>query len=130
MAALHEPGEVWHIGWDWYAHMWFVEPPFDVDLDEPIKWFTDRHQAFDYVDEWIRTQPVQVSVLDQMDVPTPEPPQPEFDVVTPEPVADVPVYTPEPVRELSAPVHIPSLEEAQTAQERRLAEYARRVGIK
>lgn len=127
MTQLREPGEVWHIGWDWHANMWYVEPPFDVDLDEPIKWFNDRHEAFDFVDTWIREQPVQASVLDQVD----EPP-PEFETLTPESVEDSPVYVhvPEQVREVSAPVHIPRLEEATSKREARLAEYAARVGIK
>ena len=67
MTAVHEPGEVWHIGWDWHAHMWFVEPPFDVELDDPMVWFNDRDKAFGFVDQWIREQPVQASVVDQIE---------------------------------------------------------------
>jgi hypothetical protein len=131
MSAVHEPGEVWHIGWDWFAHMWYVEPPFDVELDEPIKWFNERGQAFNFVDDWIRSQPVQASVIDQMDT------GPAETIALPDEGTDLAVQyvpprveVPEPVRQMVAPVHIPSLEEAQTKQEARLAEYAQRVGIK
>lgn len=67
MSQVHEPGEVWHVGWDWHAHMWFVEPPFDVELDDPMVWFNDRDDAFGFVDQWIREQPVQASVVDQLE---------------------------------------------------------------
>ena len=136
MTKLREPGEVWHVGWDWFAHMWYVEPPFDVELDEPIKWFNDRDQAFEFVDDWIREQPVGVSVIDQAEVNTePVVPIPLEETVT----VDVP-YVPrsredqimEPPRVVSqpVPVHIPTPEEATTAAERRVAEYAQRVGLK
>lgn len=135
MTMLHEPGEVWHIGWDWYAHMWFVEPPFDIELDEPIKWFNDRSDAFDYVDDWIRTQPVQVGVVEQSEADSGVVILP--DVATWEneggPIARVPrsrdEQVVEPPRVLSE-VHIPTPDEAQNAQQRRIAEYNQRVGIK
>ena len=129
MTQLHEPGEVWHVGWDWYAHMWFVEPPFDVDLDEPIKWFNERHTAFEFVDDWIREQPVQASVVEQAEINHDPEAVREFEVINEEPVSEVPVYVPEPKRVLSD-VHIPTPEEAQTERERRLAAYNQRVGIK
>lgn len=134
MTKLREPGEVWHVGWDWYAHMWFVEPPFDVELDEPIKWFNERHDAFDFVDTWIREQPVQASVVEQSEVT-----QGALVIALPdENVTDFRVprsreeQITEPPRVLSqpVPVHIPTPEEATTNAERRVAEYAQRVGLK
>lgn len=134
MTKLREPGEVWHIGWDWYAHMWYVEPPFDVELEEPIKWFHERSDAFNFVDDWIREQPVQASIVDQAEI------NHELVTVEEEDVDAVPPYVPrsrdetitEPPRVLSTPVpvHIPTPEEATTAAERRVAEYAQRVGLK
>lgn len=134
MTKLREPGEVWHIGWDWYAHMWFVEPPFDVELEEPIKWFHERNQAFEFVDDWIREQPVQASIVDVAEISHDIIPLPEETVTV-----DIP-YVPrsreeqvlEPPRVLSdpAPVRIPTPEEATSAAERRVAEYAQRVGLK
>ena len=67
MSQVHEPGEVWHVGWDWHAHMWFVEPPFDVELEEPMIWFNERDEALGFVDQWIREQPVQASVVDEIE---------------------------------------------------------------
>jgi hypothetical protein len=67
MTATHEPGEVWHIGWDWHADMWYVEPPYDVELDEPMKWFHDRYKAFDFVDEWLRSMPVQATLAEDVE---------------------------------------------------------------
>lgn len=95
MSRLHEVGDVWGIHWDWHAEMWFVEPPFDVELDEPIKWFNERSEAFEFVDEQIRSQPVKVSVVDQTDAVL------------------------EPVLRYSSPKN-----------EERIAEYARKVGLK
>ena|SRR5690349_10324600 len=129
MSAVHEPGEVWHIGWDWFAHMWFVEPPFDVDLDEPMKWFTEREDAFDYVDTWIREQPVQASVVDQAEVVQGFVPEPVDDVVVPRAERSREATITEPPRVLSD-VHIPTAEEAQTEQQQRVAAYAQQVGIK
>lgn len=135
MTAVHEPGDVWHIGWDWHADMWYVEPPFDVDLDEPIKWFNERHQAFDFVDDWIREQPVSVSVVDQVDSPAarldrnPET-KARVEAAHARIEEAVPVYVPEPPRQVSGPVYVPQIQEARTPQEIRLAEYAARVGLK
>lgn len=69
MTQLHEPGEAWHIGWDWHADMWYVEPPFDVEFEdgEPMKWFHDRAEAFEEVDRFIREQPVQASIVDEIE---------------------------------------------------------------
>lgn len=132
MTQLREPGEAWHIGWDWHADMWYVEPPFDVELDEPIKWFSNRDEAFNYVDDWIRKQPVQVSVIDRSEIAANLIPLTDegTDLAVLPPRGTTAIVAPEPVREMSAPVHIPSLEEATTRHEQRLAEYAQRVGIK
>jgi hypothetical protein len=46
--------------------MWYVEPPDEVELDEPIMWFNERHQAFEFVDDQIREQPVRASVVDEI----------------------------------------------------------------
>jgi hypothetical protein len=136
MTKLREPGEVWHIGWDWYAHMWFVEPPFDVDLDEPIKWFNDRDEAFNFVDDWIREQPVQASIVDQAEinhevvaVDTSTWDDDGGSIIPPRSRAEQ-VIEPPRVLSVPAPVHIPTPEEATTAAERRVAEYAQRVGLK
>lgn len=129
MTAIHDPGDVWHIGWDWHADLWFVEPPFDVELDEPIKWFNQRHEAFEFVDDQIRRQPVQVSVFDHVD---------SSNVVdaTPPPEQTVPYVrateVPEPQR-VARPVHpvyVPPIEEARNPKEARLAQYAATVGLK
>lgn len=135
MTAVHEPGDVWHIGWDWHADMWYVEPPFDVDLDEPIKWFNERHQAFDFVDDWIREQPVAVSVVDQAEAVArfDRNPETKARVQAAESRIEqaVPVEVAEPVRvvEGAAPVYVPStLAEARTPREERLARYQATVG--
>ena len=114
MSQIHEPGEVWHVGWDWYADMWYVEPPFDVELDEPIKWYSERQEAFDFVDEWFRTQ------APATDLTPPPAGEPEQQVVS-NPVA-------EPVRVVEYPME-PN-QEYEENRVRRLAEYKARVGIK
>lgn len=122
MTQIHEPGEVWHVGWDWHADLWFVEPPEDVELDDPILWFNERHQAFEFIDDWIRTQPVQASVVDEV------PEQPfELPVIRHEDNPLLPPYVPkaqrpaEPVRE---PIRVLNENAAD-----RVADYASRVGL-
>jgi hypothetical protein len=53
----------WYIGWDWFAQMWWVDPPLGCP-DQDQKWFTDRADAFEYMDEWLRKQDVEFEGLD------------------------------------------------------------------
>lgn len=127
MSQIHEPGDAWHIGWDWHAGMWFVEPPFDVDLEEPMLWFNERYEAFEKVDQFIREQPVQGSVIDEI----PEAPV-DLTVIRHEDNPFIPRYVPkvlrdgEPERVVSEPKRVVVTNEA--AQER-VSDYASKVGL-
>jgi hypothetical protein len=127
MSQIHEPGDAWHIGWDWHAGMWFVEPPFSVDLDEPMLWFNERHEAFEKVDEFIREQPVRASVVDEI----PAPPV-DLTVIRHEDNPFIPRYVPkvlrdgEPERVISEPKRVVA---NNAAAQDRVSDYASRVGL-
>lgn len=122
MSPIHEPGEAWHIGWEWHADLWFVEPPFDVELDEPIKWFNVRHEAFEFVEKQIREQPVRVSVVDGI-------PEQPFDLQRqriPDDDPQIPHYVPCKIRVDEEPGTVPGSSRVSD----RVDEYASRVGLK
>jgi|SRR6478735_6157594 len=124
MTALHEPGEAWHIGWDWHADMWYVEPPFDAELPdgEPMKWFNHRNEAFEFVDEQIREQPVMASVVDEI------PPNPvEATVIRHEDNPHLPRYVPK-IERMPEPAPEPVRVLSEAAADR-VADYASKVGL-
>lgn len=122
MSQIHEPGEAWHIGWDWHAGMWFVEPPFDVDLDEPMLWFNERHQAFEKVDQFIREQPLLVDVVSEI-----QPVREDLTVIRHEDNPLIPAYVPKAERKPEPepePIRV-----ASDAAGARVSDYATRVGL-
>lgn len=122
MSQIHEPGEAWHIGWDWHAGMWFVEPPFDVDLEEPMLWFTERYQAFEKVDQFIREQPLLVDVVSEI-----QPVREDLTVIRHEDNPLIPAYVPKAERPEGKPKEPLRVLNDQAAQ--RVAHYASRVGL-
>lgn len=131
MTQIHEAGEVWHIGWDWYAAMWFVEPPDDVELPdgEPMLWYADRDKAFGFVDTQIREQPVINSPVDEI-------PSLPFELTKTD-VPDnptLPAYVPRDEREELKPwedlVRNPVGEQPNEDRAARLEYYSDRVGLK
>jgi hypothetical protein len=130
--------EHFHIGWDWHANLWFVEPPVAYDeLDVGTRYYVDRDQAFEAVDTMIREQPVQrdpitdellreelAQIVDNADDPLP-------------PREPVRQTAAEPVRRVSTSetnrrrygVANPLAEQPLTSREERLSQYQWAVGL-
>lgn len=106
----------WHIGWEWHANMWYVEPPVSMMDDVDVKWFEDRSEAFQWVDDQIRSQEV-ISPVEG--IPTKGPL-----IVVDNPI--LPAYVPAGLRQQRVSDPLPE----QVDLPPHIAQYQRMVGLK